>query len=94
MAKYRVIAASCHGKNGKVWEYGEVVEGSEFVGSKWEDGRPEQLVKEGFLVRVEGEEKKAKSDVKSDKPKNRRGPKPKKKIETASEALETAGGGV
>lgn len=91
MGLYRVIAASCHGKNGKVWNHGELVEASEFIKDRFDDGRPSELVKEGFLEEVKSKEKKQREQIPKVVSHKKRGPKPgkkrEKKIETASELL-------
>lgn len=88
--RYRVIAASCYGKNGKVWNFGEEVEESEFIATRHDEERPAKLVAEGFLEKIEEKVKQPKV-VKPKVGNKKRGPKPgkkrEKKIETASESL-------
>ncbi len=89
MPKYKVIALSVFGKGHKIWDAGEIVDGEEFVATARDEGRPEQLVKDGFLELVK--EKKKPKVVKPKVGNKKRGPKlgkkREKKIETASESL-------
>jgi hypothetical protein len=95
--KYRVKSASVFGKGHKIWSYGEIVDGEEFVATPRDDERPEQLVRDGFLEPIEEDEIEEPKALKAKSEKKRRGPKPGKKrekIETASESLEKSLAGI